>query len=144
MLEPPSAKATLTGQPEPKDIPLRPLVVFTVLFVVVTAAVLVLLWWLTAYYEGREARRNLSLFPLAVEERGRLPPPPIIEGFDPTHVVGLQQPVLAERSDPAKQRLQSYGWVDRQAGRVHIPINRAMELLEEQLKKDTNPAGGNP
>lgn len=27
------------------------------------------------------------------------------------------------------QRLQSYGWVDRRAGLVHIPIDRAMQLL---------------
>jgi hypothetical protein len=29
----------------------------------------------------------------------------------------------------AEQRLHSYGWVDRQAGVVHIPIERAMELI---------------
>lgn len=30
------------------------------------------------------------------------------------------------------QRLHSYGWVDQQAGVVHIPIERAMELLAER------------
>ncbi|MFO1434453.1 MAG: hypothetical protein U1F76_30960 [Candidatus Competibacteraceae bacterium] len=31
-----------------------------------------------------------------------------------------------------RQRLNSYGWTDRQQGIVHIPIERAMELLVQQ------------
>jgi len=31
---------------------------------------------------------------------------------------------LAEK----RERLESYGWADRRAGRAHIPIERAMEL----------------
>ncbi|GIV79312.1 hypothetical protein FKZ61_004170 [Litorilinea aerophila] len=30
------------------------------------------------------------------------------------------------------QRLGSYGWVDREAGIVHVPITQAMEMLVEQ------------
>jgi hypothetical protein len=28
-----------------------------------------------------------------------------------------------------EERLRSYGWVDRRAGVVHVPIERAMELV---------------
>ncbi|OAN38250.1 hypothetical protein A6A03_05005 [Chloroflexus islandicus] len=31
----------------------------------------------------------------------------------------------------ATERLESYGWVNERAGRAHIPIERAMELLLE-------------
>ncbi|HEX7488748.1 MAG TPA: hypothetical protein VF341_07570 [Anaeromyxobacteraceae bacterium] len=31
----------------------------------------------------------------------------------------------------AEQRLRSTGWVDRQKGIVHIPIDRAMDLVEK-------------
>jgi hypothetical protein len=31
-----------------------------------------------------------------------------------------------------EQRLNSYGWVDRKAGTVHIPVPRAMELAVEK------------
>jgi hypothetical protein len=31
-----------------------------------------------------------------------------------------------------EQKLNSYGWVDEKAGTVHIPIERAMELLAER------------
>ncbi|MEZ4616096.1 MAG: hypothetical protein R2867_11425 [Caldilineaceae bacterium] len=30
---------------------------------------------------------------------------------------------------PAEMRLHSYGWIDQEAGTVHIPIERAMELV---------------
>lgn len=39
--------------------------------------------------------------------------------------------------------LYSYGWVDENAGTVHIPIDRAMELLVERgLPVRPQPAGG--
>jgi hypothetical protein len=31
--------------------------------------------------------------------------------------------------------LQSYGWVDRQAGIIRVPVARAMELLVEMADK---------
>jgi hypothetical protein len=34
-----------------------------------------------------------------------------------------------------EQRLDSYGWVDRKAGTIHVPIDRAMELLVQEQKK---------
>lgn len=33
---------------------------------------------------------------------------------------------------PRLARLRSYGWVDREAGIVHIPIEQAMRLVEER------------
>lgn len=33
-------------------------------------------------------------------------------------------------------RLQTYGWVDRKAGTVRIPIDRAMELLVQEQAKE--------
>lgn len=36
---------------------------------------------------------------------------------------------FAERRRRQEERLQGYGWVDRQKGIIHIPIERAMELV---------------
>jgi hypothetical protein len=52
------------------------------------------------------------------------PPPPRLE-------LAEGQELSAYRA-AAEQRLNSYGWVDRQAGAVHIPIDRAMDLLAER------------
>lgn len=35
------------------------------------------------------------------------------------------------KAEQAKQ-LTSYGWVDKNAGKVHLPIDRAMELTAQQ------------
>ncbi|TMA30316.1 MAG: hypothetical protein E6J88_06060 [Deltaproteobacteria bacterium] len=33
------------------------------------------------------------------------------------------------------QRLETWGWVDRKAGTVHMPIDRAMELVVQEHRK---------
>ena len=42
--------------------------------------------------------------------------------FDPARA----WPELAKHQE---ERLASYGWVDRERGRIHIPIDRAIELV---------------
>jgi hypothetical protein len=37
--------------------------------------------------------------------------------------------------DERTQRLETWGWVDRKAGIVHMPIDRAMELVVQEHKK---------
>jgi hypothetical protein len=47
-------------------------------------------------------------------------------------------------SDAARERLQQYGWADREHGRVHIPIARAIELYlarESAAVKNGAPLG---
>ena len=34
-----------------------------------------------------------------------------------------------------RERLESYGWADRRAGRAHIPIERAMELEAKEDRR---------
>ena len=38
-------------------------------------------------------------------------------------------------------QLNSYGWVDRTAGVVHIPIERAMEIIAQQGATQQQKAG---
>jgi hypothetical protein len=33
-------------------------------------------------------------------------------------------------------KLQGYGWVDQKAGTIHIPIERAMELVQQEANKE--------
>jgi len=39
------------------------------------------------------------------------------------------------------ERLGSYGWVDEKAGTVHIPIERAMELVAQGVRPASGPQG---
>jgi hypothetical protein len=63
-------------------------------------------------------------YPLAVEQEPRLPPAPRLQQF-PTN--DLYQFRIGEQ-----QLLESYGWMNRDAGIVHIPIADAMRLLVER------------
>jgi len=77
----------------------------------------------------------------------------IIDAVNPTHAANIPASLGAEeqgmvdqipfdlnhwvkddRATSAKQ-LGSYGWVDRKAGTIHIPIERAMELQLSEPKK---------
>lgn len=56
---------------------------------------------------------------------GILPgPPPPYPQLQPQAYAGVEQ-----YRTRAENRLQSYGWVDRQQGIVHIPIARAMDII---------------
>ncbi len=66
------------------------------------------------------------------------PDPPSRIAFD-TKMIAPQpqlqtnpQADLAQFEKSANERLHSYGWVDREAGVIHIPIERAMELVAER------------
>ena len=65
-------------------------------------------------------------YPMAVREGERLPPEPRLQGAP-----GSQYPreaILNFRTGE-EAVLQQYGWVDKGAGTVHIPIQEAMRLM---------------
>ncbi|HVP60784.1 MAG TPA: hypothetical protein VMT11_09515 [Myxococcaceae bacterium] len=69
-------------------------------------------------------------------------PPPLPQQVDQYEVGIVNQRVFALDQRAAQKRLQqmerlrSYGWVDREAGVAHIPIDEAMKMyLAEQAKK---------
>ena len=47
----------------------------------------------------------------------------------------VPQTALREFLKSKDERLESYGWIDAPAGRVHIPIERAMQLSAERGKQ---------
>jgi hypothetical protein len=51
----------------------------------------------------------------------------------PQPVLQTNPPVDLRRYEDEQERiLSTYGWVDREAGTVHIPIERAMQLMVER------------
>ena len=47
-------------------------------------------------------------------------------------VVQLPYSAVDANRATGEQRLSSYGWVDREAGRVHIPIDKAMGMIVKE------------
>jgi len=90
------------------------------------AAVLIqfMVWLLFLYFSGREAARVAPEYPLAVGGQTRVPPEPRLQ-TNPREDLRI----LRAREDGV---LNSYGWVDRTAGVVRIPIDEAIKLTVQR------------
>ncbi len=123
------------GGHEERDVALRPVTAGVIGLVVLLVVAMVLMRLLFGYLAVREARHSPPPNPLAQSFGRQLPPEPRLQ-TDPRK--DLQQ--LHAEEDAV---LGSYGWVDRRAGVVRIPIERAMELLV-QHGLPARPASGQP
>jgi hypothetical protein len=108
---------------EQRDVRFWPIVMAASGLLVVTTIIFALMRGLFVFYDDRQARQSPPPNPLAVEYGEPLPPQPRLQ-TDPV------QDLLKFRTSE-ETVLQSYGWVDPQAGIVRIPIQRAMELLAQ-------------
>lgn len=70
-------------------------------------------------------------YPLAVDEGPRLPPEPRLQRFPRQDIMNYR---IGEENV-----LQNYGWVDKGAGTVHIPIHDAMRLMLERKTLASRP-----
>ena len=130
---------------EHSDVPVKALLMFIVIFIVgsVISYFLILL-----FYKG-----------LAKAERSRLDPPQTAvqrpANADIPQNQPLLQPFLHNGSQPQAdtpvvdlikmraredQVLRNYGWVDEQKGVVHIPIDKAKELLAAKIAVESQVA----
>jgi hypothetical protein len=64
------------------------------------------------------------VFPLAVGQGERLPAEPRLQRFPENEITDFRR--------QEANVLQTYGWIDREAGRVQIPIAEAMRLTVER------------
>jgi hypothetical protein len=82
-----------------------------------------LMWGMFAWFvKDRGETATLAIeFPLAVQQERRLPAGPRLQPIPANEIFEFRQREKAELSE--------YGWVDRNAGTVRIPIERAKELL---------------
>ncbi|MDQ2969604.1 MAG: hypothetical protein M3R62_01380 [Acidobacteriota bacterium] len=95
--------------------------VFLAVSLVVTSAVV----WGIFRLLARDAKsEDRPLSPAVARSMARLPPQPRLED----RPLALRTGLNAQE----KARLSGYGWVDRNAGAVHIPIERAMDLLVQR------------
>jgi hypothetical protein len=68
----------------------------------------------------QRVERALPTYPLASGQGQRVPPEPRLQQFPREDIMNLR---VGE-----EELLQNYGWVDKNAGTVHIPITDAMKL----------------
>jgi hypothetical protein len=95
------------------------------IWLVVSAVVVHLLMWVMfrVFVNTREAA-TAPEFPLAIGQERRLPASPRLQRFPANEIHDFRT--------GENERLNSYGWIDRNAGTVHIPIADAMRLTLER------------
>jgi hypothetical protein len=109
---------------EVSDINIRAVLGFGAGLFVAAALIQLMVWLLFLYFSGREAARVAPEYPLAVGEQTRVPPEPRLQTNPREDLRALRA-----REDGI---LNSYGWVDRTAGVVRIPIDEAIKLTAQR------------
>lgn len=111
---------------EPDRVSAKTVIGFGVLIILLCAVSMVLVVVLFRGLEKRAERTDEKTLAAAGTERRSDAPPPVprLQVYPVAHWRDFQ---AAER-----RRLETYGWMDRSSGAVHIPIERAMELVAER------------
>lgn len=126
---------------ETRDINARGVVMFCLALAAAVLVVTVVLWGLIHVFSKQAEQREPETSPMFRQGRAKqdfpapqLQPPPPSPGAEDnryrpfiTDTVDLQTMQQRERYS-----LNSYGWVDQNAGIVHIPIEQAMDMLVRQ------------
>lgn len=134
MSQTPHGGGKTEGAYERRDMSVRVIGTFLAGLIVTVIVVLLLMGWLFDYFQSSAARRAVPPSPLASAQQ--IPPEPRLQVNGPADLKAL---LAAEDA-----QLHSYGWVDRKAAIVHIPIDRAMKLLAERGLPAPKAAGGKP
>jgi hypothetical protein len=109
---------------EESDVNIRAIFGFGAALIVVAVVVHIAIWGLYRFFDSRASQQVAATYPLAVGQGDRRPPEPRLQTQPREDLAALRA-----RED---ETLRSYGWVDRNAGVVRIPIDRAMELTLER------------
>jgi hypothetical protein len=117
------ATETVARAHERADVDVRRIALLAVGLVALAVVVHVVLWF---QMRGLWSARQREL-PAAVRSR-RLPD----AAPEPRLQTAPQDDLRALRREE-DERLGSYGWVDRRRGVVHVPIERAMELVVKDV-----------
>jgi len=110
------------GGHEPYEERIRPVVLFVVWLAVGTFAVLGLMVLAHGAFERQAREGSKPLAPLAAEPL--VTPEPRLQAAPALDLEAFRA--------HETERLSTYGWIDRQAGVVHVPIERAMELVAKE------------
>ena len=111
-------------QHETSDVNIRGVLAFGLGLIIVAVALHVGIWLLFQAFAARETARVAPQYPLAAGQENRLPPEPRLQTNPRQDLKDLR----AAEDDV----LYQYGWVDKNAGVVRIPIDEAMKLVVQR------------
>jgi len=119
---------------EREDLGAKPILIFLLTLTIVCVLVALVLKGMYSYLDAYENRRQPEQNPLVQQTTADT------RTVEPGDLAKFPQPRLETNETMEinafrlheEQTLNSYGWVDQQAGVVRIPIDRAMELVAQR------------
>ena len=115
---------------ETTDVDIRGIFLFGAGLFVVAVIVHLLVWVLFGYFSSREEVRAAREYPLTAGRENQLPPEPRLQ---PNPGGGaLPREEMLDLHEHEEQVLTTYGWVDKNAGIVRIPIEEAMKIVVQR------------
>ena len=114
---------TLEVHHEESDVDIRAIFGFGAGLMAVAFVVFLMIYVLFGFFDGRERLSGPAEYPLAAQAN-KVPPEPRLQEHPREDLRELRA-----RED---EILTSYGWVDKNAGVVRIPIDAAMKLTLER------------
>ena len=120
---------------EERDINVRAFMWFVVGFIIFAAVTHVLLYFMFGWFRDAEDRQQKEPVTRVQIDQPLAPPEPQLQADPPTDMINMRR--------EQEQWLHSYGWMDREGGKVRIPIDRAMQLtVRNKLIQAAAEAGG--
>ena len=131
---------------ESSDVPIRPLFVFIGIFIAFaffTHAVILFMY--KGLAKGERNRAEAPMTAVARPESEKVPHQPLLQPFPRKDKGGEVMPPitntpvtdLVEMRQNEDRVLHGYGWVDKQKGIVHVPIEVATEIAVQRLNGRT-------
>jgi len=119
---------------EREDLSAKPILLFFVGLSIGCVLVALILRGMYSYLDGYETRRQPIQNRLVQQTTAdtRAVAPGDIEKFPQPRLESSERMEINDFRVHEERTLSSYGWVDQQAGVVHIPIERAMQLLAQR------------
>ena len=111
---------------EHSDIHIRPAALFGAGLAAFLVVAMLFLAWLYGYFSQHQPPSSVDPSPLAATTPQQ-PPEPRLQVSPAAH--------WREKQQADEQALNSYGWVDRPAGVVRIPIDRAIDLVAQEAAR---------
>jgi hypothetical protein len=105
---------------EESDVNIRAILGFGLGLIVTAVAIHLLVWLLFQYFTEQSAAHVSPEYPLAIGSESRQPPEPRLQ-------TAPRDDLRALRAHE-DELLTSYGWIDKPAGIVRIPIDEAMRI----------------
>src|SRR2546426_2246087 len=131
---------------EREDLTPKPILVFLGSLAVGCVLVYFLLRGMYSYLDSYENHHQPVQSPLVQQTTvdTRIVSPGDITKFPQPRLEGDERREIDDFREQEEQTLNSYGWVDQQAGVVRIPIDRAMQLMAQRGLPTRPQAGAEP